>query len=156
MERLGPAMSQQPRYSIEPLVIPNEADCKAINVLLPQLSSSAKPLSFQQFSDLVNAEANRLYVARAADGAVVGVMMLVVIRQLVGTKCWIEDVITDNAHRGQGLARRMMQMAIDEMPKDAKHVNLTSKLVREAAHGLYYGLGFKRRDETAVFRLTPQ
>jgi ribosomal protein S18 acetylase RimI-like enzyme len=150
-------MSQQTnQVVIEQLTEFSDDDYLAISALLPQLSSSTKSLNYEDFVAVVTAEANRVYVARSNDAErkIVGCMIFVIVRQFVGIKCWIEDVVVDDGYRGQGIARAMMQQAMDDAPPDAKHINLTSAPGRAAAQGLYPSLGFQVRD-TVVFRYTP-
>jgi GNAT superfamily N-acetyltransferase len=122
-----------------------------INHLLPQLSLKAKNLDLARLKQIVQMSGST-YVARV-DGAIVGMAQRVDVYQPRRIKSWIEDYVVDEAFRGQGIATRLLRMAIDEAPPAAESVNLTSKLVREDAHKLYAKLGFVQRDETTVWRL---
>jgi ribosomal protein S18 acetylase RimI-like enzyme len=69
-------------------------------------------------------------------------------------RAWIEDVVTDAAARGKGVASALVQAALahaDEL--GARTVDLTSRPSREAANRLYAHLGFEQR-ETNVYRRT--
>ncbi|WP_240670731.1 GNAT family N-acetyltransferase [Actinoplanes solisilvae] len=61
-----------------------------------------------------------------------------------GPRAWIEDVVVDEAVRGQGvgaaLARRAVQLANGD---GARMVDLTSRPARQAANQLYQRLGFR-------------
>jgi ribosomal protein S18 acetylase RimI-like enzyme len=123
----------------------------AVGRLLPQLSSSAAPPTPAELEELVSSPATQLLVARI-DGEVVGALTLVVFRIPSGVRAWIEDVVVDEATRGQGvgeaLNREALRLAAEQ---GAKTVELTSRPSREAANRLYQRLGFKVR-ETNVYR----
>jgi ribosomal protein S18 acetylase RimI-like enzyme len=123
----------------------------AVTRLLPQLSSSAAPPTPSQVEEIVTSPATQLLVARI-DGEIVGALTLVVFRIPSGVRAWIEDVVVDEATRGQGvgdaLNREALRLAAEQ---GAKTVELTSRPSREAANRLYQRLGFKIRD-TNVYR----
>jgi len=69
-----------------------------------------------------------------------------------GTKVWIEDVVVDESHRGEGIGRQLTLFAIDfAKSKGYKTLELTSRPSRIAANQLYRTLGFTLR-ETNVYR----
>ena len=123
----------------------------AVTRLLPQLSSSAPPPTVAQIEAIVTSPATQLLVARV-DGEIVGLLTLVVFRIPSGVRGWIEDVVVDEATRGQGvgeaLSREAVRLAAEQ---GARTVELTSRPSREAANRLYQRLGFKVRD-TNVYR----
>jgi ribosomal protein S18 acetylase RimI-like enzyme len=127
----------------------------AVARLLPQLSSSAPPPTQAQIEDIVSSPATQLLVARI-DGEIVGALTLVVFRIPSGVRGWIEDVVVDEAARGQGvgeaLNREALRLAAEQ---GARTVELTSRPSREAANRLYQRLGFEARD-TNVYRFTLQ
>jgi ribosomal protein S18 acetylase RimI-like enzyme len=123
----------------------------ALNHLLPQLSSSAVPLTDQDVARLVGAEANTVFVARA-DGAIVGTLTLVVFPIPTGVRAWIEDVVVDAGARGLGVGEALNLAAVDRARAlGAKTVDLTSRPSREAANRLYQRIGFVAREST-VYR----
>ncbi len=124
-----------------------------INSLLAQLSRNRSPVTDEQLTATLQSPANTMYVAiDETDHSIIGMAMLVTVRQITGTKCWIEDVVVADGYRGHGIGKRLMQTAIAGAPEDATSINLTSNPSRKAAHHLYAGLGFQKRD-TVVFRL---
>lgn len=123
------------------------------NRLLPQLSTSAEPVSAEWLLYAMES-GTRFFVAYDGE-RIVGVVLLVPMVGLVGQKDWIEDVITDEGYRGRGIAKRLMEMAHAASKAGvAKSVNLTSNAKRVEARRLYQQhFGYEIRD-TNVFRLT--
>ena len=61
-----------------------------------------------------------------------------------GVKAWIDDVVVDEAARGQGVGEALNRAALDEARRrGAKEVDLTSRPQREAANRLYVRLGLR-------------
>jgi ribosomal protein S18 acetylase RimI-like enzyme len=121
-----------------------EADDDLVEVirrLLPQLSEARTPPTLEQLAETVAGET--MLVARADDGTIIGTLTLITYRVASGLKARIEDVIVDQAARGQGvgeaLTREAMRRATDA---GARMVELTSMPYREAANRLYRRLGF--------------
>lgn len=129
----------------------------ALGALVPQLSSSAPPLAAAEVAAIIESPATSLLVAHDDDGALVGTLTLVVFRIPTGVRAWIEDVVVDDAARGQGVGEALNRAALDEARRQgARTVDLTSRPTREAANRLYQRLGFVAR-ETNLYRfdLTP-
>lgn len=126
----------------------------AIASLLPQLSSASPP-SATELSAIVYSDSTSLLVARDGD-AVVGTLTLAVFRIPSGVRAWIEDVVVDEAARGQGVGEALTLAAV-ELARNAgaRSVELTSRPTREAANRLYRRLGFEER-ETNVWRFVFQ
>lgn len=125
----------------------------AIARLLPQLSRSAPAPDADALEEMVRSPATRLLVARVADdGPIVGTLTLALFRIPSGVRAWIEDVIVDDAVRGQGGGEALSRLALD-VARDAgaRTVELTSRPSREAANRLYQRIGFQLRD-TNIYR----
>ena len=120
--------------------------------LTPQLSRSNPAPTREQLEEVVRSEASRLLIARDDSGAIVGSLTLVLFRIPTGFRAWIEDVVVDEAARGQGIGEALNREAL-RVAKDAGAVtvDLTSRPSREAANRLYQRIGFKARD-TNVYR----
>jgi len=124
----------------------------SLNRLLPQLSSSAAPVSPAELAEIVASDASRLLVARDADGSVLGAMTLVVFRIPTGVRAWIEDVVVDGDARGRGVGEALNRAAIDlAYELGSRTIDLTSRPTRVAANALYQKLGFVARD-TNIYR----
>ncbi len=122
--------------------------------LIPQLSSSNPPPTMAELADLVASPATTLFMARGEGGSIAGTLTLCTFRIPTGTRAWIEDVVVDDAVRGQGLGRLLTQAALDEAARrGATTVDLTSRPSREAANRLYRALGFQPR-QTNVYRFS--
>lgn len=120
--------------------------------LTPQLSRSSPPPTRQQLEEIVASPATHLLLATGADGTILGSLTLVLFRIPTGLRAWIEDVVVDEAGRGQGVGEALNRFAIDvAAERGARSVDLTSRPSREAANRLYRRLGFEPRD-TNVYR----
>ena len=127
--------------------------CAAVAGLIPQLSSSSPPPTRQALTRIVAGPATTLFVARE-DDRVVGILTLALFEIPTGMRAWIEDVVVDDAARGQGVAERLVQAALDQADgAGARTVDLTSRPDREAANRLYVRMGFEAR-ATNVYRRT--
>jgi ribosomal protein S18 acetylase RimI-like enzyme len=124
---------------------------ESLNRLLPQLSSSAEPLTLNDVAWMVSSDVVTLYVARH-EGRIVGTLTLAVFAIPTGRRAWIEDVVVDESARGLGVGEQLTMAAVDEARRrGVRSVDLTSRPTREAANALYQKLGFEHR-ETNVYR----
>lgn len=118
--------------------------------LVAQLSS--KEVVPARFDEVVDSHNTLLLTARC-NGRIVGVLVLALYPTLTGRKAWIEDVVVDNAERGAGIGRALVEQAIAEASeRGAATLDLTSNPSRQAAHRLYRACGFEER-ATTPFRL---
>jgi ribosomal protein S18 acetylase RimI-like enzyme len=125
---------------------------EAFGQLIPQLSSSPPP-GPEELADIVASPSSILFVARAADGAIVGSLTLAVFRVPTGQRAWIEDVVVDETARGAGAGEALVMAAVTRAQAcGARSVDLTSRPNREAANRLYQRLGFEPRT-TNVYRM---
>ena len=123
----------------------------ACHRLIPQLSSSAKPITNSELAEIVSSESTLMFVARV-DNQIVGLLTLAIFRIPTAVRAWIEDVVVDSLARGLGVGEALNLAAIAEATRrGAKTVDLTSRPSREAANKLYKRLGFVERD-TNVYR----
>jgi ribosomal protein S18 acetylase RimI-like enzyme len=128
---------------------------EAFGRLVPQLSSSAEPLDAGALAAIAAAPASTLLLARA-DGAIVGTLTLAIFPIPTGIRAWIEDVVVDEAARGQGIGEALTLAAIDlARQAGARTVDLTTRPSREAAGRLYERMGFERRDSRRTGTASP-
>ncbi|MEU7044228.1 GNAT family N-acetyltransferase [Streptomyces varsoviensis] len=124
---------------------------EAFGVLLPQLSSTAKPLDREALTRLVASDTNTLLVARTPEG-LIGTLTLVLVPLPSGLRARVEDVVVDSAARGRGVAGLLIEEALRiAREAGARTVDLTSRPDRAAANRLYERLGFQPRHST-VYR----
>lgn len=127
-----------------------DVEREQIAVLVAQLTS--KEVDAARFDEVVQSTEAQLFAARC-NGRIVGVLVLALYPTLTGRKAWIEDVVVDNAQRGAGIGRALVERAIEEASaRGAATLDLTSNPSREAAHRLYLACGFEKR-ATTPFRL---
>jgi ribosomal protein S18 acetylase RimI-like enzyme len=90
-------------------------------------------------------------VARSG-GVITGTLTLVMFPLPTGMRAWIEDVVVDEAARGQGIGEALTHEAL-RIARDAgaRTVDLTSRPARAAAGRLYERLGFTLR-ESRLYR----
>ena len=118
----------------------------AVQRLLPQLSKSARPPSAQDIETIVHHDATTMFVAKADDGSIVGMLTLAVFQAPTGIRGWIEDVVVDEVVRGQGAGEALVAAALEHARHaGARTVDLTSNPTREAANRLYVRCGMKQR-----------
>ena len=132
---------------------------EAMGRLLPQLSRSAAPMSEADVERFLSQSSVHLFVFRAetadADGnnPILGMLSLATFEIPTGVRAWVEDVVVDEAARGQGAGLALVEAAIEHAKTvGARTVDLTSRPTREAANRLYQRAGFQLR-ETNVYRV---
>lgn len=137
--------------SVEILSEATDEVVDALGRLLPQLSRSAQPLDAAAVAALAASPAVTVLLARS-DGRITGSLTLAVFPLPTGVRAWIEDVVVDDAARGQGigalLTREALRLAHEA---GARTVDLTTRPSRQAAGRLYEREGFVQRD-TRVYR----
>jgi ribosomal protein S18 acetylase RimI-like enzyme len=137
---------------VEEVTEPFDGLVPAMGALVRQLSRSSPPPSAAEVEEIIGSPACHLLLARDGDGAIVGTLTLAVFRIPTGLRAWIEDVVVDEAARGQGVGAALTNAAIRlASERGARTVDLTSRPSREAANRLYQRLGFVAR-ETNVYR----
>ncbi|NKS25490.1 GNAT family N-acetyltransferase [Rhodococcus hoagii] len=123
---------------------------QAFTMLIPQLSTSAPPITAAHLEQVVGCPTNTLFVARL-DGCIVGTLTLVVFPIPTGNRAWIEDVVVDAAAQGRRVGAALTRAALaraDEL--GARTVDLTSRDSRVAANRIYLKLGFVPRESNLL------
>jgi ribosomal protein S18 acetylase RimI-like enzyme len=131
---------------------------EAFGRLLPQLSSSAAPLTREALAEIIASPHNTVLLARDthAAGRIIGTLTLVIFRIPTAMRAWIEDVVVDREARGRGVGEALTLAAVNlAKQRGARTVDLTSHQSRQAAHRLYEKSGFHVRN-TSVYRFGPK
>ncbi|MDO9316943.1 MAG: GNAT family N-acetyltransferase [Gammaproteobacteria bacterium] len=123
----------------------------ALNVLIPQLSSSAEFLDEAALRSIIENASTHLLIAKEG-GTYYGALTVVVLPIPTGIRAWIEDVVVSEEARGKGVGKLLSNNALElAFSLGAKTVDLTSRPSRVAANELYKQVGFVQRD-TNVYR----
>jgi ribosomal protein S18 acetylase RimI-like enzyme len=125
----------------------------AVERLVGQLSRSAAPPTTAELSDIVSSPATDLFIAIDDGGTIIGTATLVTFRIPTGMRAWIEDVVVDDAGRGQGVGTVLTEAMVERAQElGCRTVDLTSRPSRQSANRMYQRAGFVARD-TNVYRL---
>ena len=133
---------------------------EAMGRLIPQLSRSAAPMSEADVQRFLSQDSVHLFAFRPDEAdaqgnrPILGMLSLATFEIPTGMRAWVEDVVVDEAARGQGAGFALVEAAVEHAKKvGARTVDLTSRPSREAANRLYQRAGFQLR-ETNVYRVT--
>jgi ribosomal protein S18 acetylase RimI-like enzyme len=142
------------RVKVEIATTLTPAIVDAVQRLVPQVSRSNPSPTTAELGDVVASPATDLFIAIADGGAIVGMATLVTFRIPTAMRAWIEDVVVDEAGRGQGVGTALTQAMVARARElGCRTVDLTSRPSRDAANRMYRREGFEQRD-TNVYRLT--
>jgi ribosomal protein S18 acetylase RimI-like enzyme len=130
----------------------NDRIYEAVLKLLPQLDPDISLPSKDLFQNMLSSEGISFFIAENEAGDIGGMLTLVSYLNVTGKKFWIEDVVVDNAFRGQGLGEKLIKAALEHAVQNgAKNLKLTSRPFRIAANQLYLKMGFVRY-ETNIYK----
>jgi ribosomal protein S18 acetylase RimI-like enzyme len=125
---------------------------EAFGRLLPQLSTSAKPLDADAIRAVISSPAVTVLIARAEHGPIIGTLSLAMFPIPTGVRAWIEDVVVDQAAGRQGAGLALVREAVLRAEAaGARTLDLTTRPSRVAAGKLYEKAGFAVR-ETRLYR----
>lgn len=130
-----------------------DTEFQQIEELVGVLSSSCKA-NRDIIDEVLTKDDSHLFVARDADGRIVGMTTICCFTIPTGRHATIEDVVVLPECQGMGLGRKLLQYALQYL-KDtglSYKVSLTSKPARIAANALYRSMSFKLK-ETNVYTL---
>jgi ribosomal protein S18 acetylase RimI-like enzyme len=141
------------RVKVEIATTLTPAIVDAVERLVGQLSRSAAPPTTGELSDIVSSPATDLFIAIDDGGTIIGTATLVTFRIPTGARAWIEDVVVDEAGRGQGVGTALTEAMVERAQElGCRTVDLTSRPSRASANRMYQRAGFVARD-TNVYRL---
>ena len=125
---------------------------EAMQRFLDQLTTNPMTLTESMFRQLVESANSHLFFL-IKDEQIAGMLTVGIYYSPTGGKAWIEDVVVDEAFRGQGLSKLLVAHAIEfTKSQQIPSLMLTSNPKRIAAHKLYQKMGFERK-ETNVYRM---
>lgn len=126
----------------------------AVSRLVPQLGTHKIIPTQDELVALIDSDASRLLIARYPDGEsdIVGILTISIYRVPTGVRSIVEDVIVDTSMRRLGIAKALLNEAIEIARKaGANGVALTSNSQRVEANLLYQNMGFSKRETNAYF-----
>ena len=129
----------------------NENNIARILALYKQLNSIIVPRPLHQ----VLQEDNHVIfmVCKNDKEEIVGIALMATYKVVSGFRGLVEDVVVDEAYRGQGIGRKLMENLLEEAKrKSVDEILLFTGHHRTAAINLYKSLGFKIR-ESGVYNL---
>ena len=125
---------------------------EAMQRFLDQLTSNPMTLTEEMFNQLIASSNSHLFFLMK-DEQIAGMLTVGIYHSPTGGKAWIEDVVVDEAFRGQGLSKLLVAHAIEfTKSQGIPSLMLTSNPKRIAANRLYQAMGFGRK-ETNVYRM---
>jgi len=134
-------------YNIKVLLKVDVKTAKEITDLLFQLEPTTSIISVERLKTIISSTTTFIFIATNTSEEIVGMITLVIFPNLEGYKAWIEDLVVDEKYRGQGVAKALINKALEKAKSlDAKTVSLTSQPSRIIANLLYKKLGFIIRE----------
>ena len=125
---------------------------EAMQRFLDQLTTNPMTLTESMFRQLVESTNSHLFFL-IKDEQIAGMLTVGIYYSPTGGKAWIEDVVVDEAFRGQGLSKLLVAHAIEfTKSQQIPSLMLTSNPKRIAANKLYQKMGFERK-ETNIYRM---
>ena len=126
--------------------VPSEELLGAFRKLIPQLKEEFPLPTLEELKALLSTECSQVFIARQPDekAPIIGILTLVLYRVPTGIRARIEDVVVDEAYRGQGIGEALVRHAIRVAREfSADGIALTSNPKRAGANKLYQKIGFK-------------
>ncbi len=131
------------------------ADAPAIAELCGQLGYPSTPEQLAaRLGRLLPQGGHAVFVAEAEDGRVCGFAHVFGYHVVESDpRAEVSGLVVDQAHRGQGVGKRLMQRVEDWARQQSYAVvSLRSNVVREQAHVFYQGLGYHCHKTQKSFR----
>lgn len=112
---------------------------------------SGEPIGEAQLREIIESDSHEQFVAELG-GRIIGAATLSEVRGLLGKKAYLEDFVTDETVRGQGVGHQLWGAMIEWCEaRDIPYLAFTSSYSRKEAHAFYATHGAVIRDETAPF-----
>lgn len=125
-----------------------ESYVEDIKKLLPQLRSNEEEHTASLAElEAITGDKNVALIVAMDNDHVVGMATLYIITKFSKRNGHVEDVVIDQAYRGQGLGVKMLEELIRvAREENVKTLHLTSRPEREAANKLYQKIGFEQKN----------
>ncbi len=121
-----------------------------IQKLFLQLSTTIEQLPLET---IFERNEGLVFVYCSIEGRVVGMATMALYSVISGAKGMIEDVVVDEACRGKGIGRKMMEALLTEgESRKLNEILLFSGHHRKAAINLYQSLGFQLK-QSGIYNL---
>ncbi len=128
-----------------------------IRELLTQLSRTHKDpgeIPEQYIREIIDSPYHDILIAESDNNQIVGIALLSIIANFKNKKAYLEDFVTDDNVRGQGIGSALWDAMLNwAREKGCVELNFTSGYDRETAHRFYLSHDAKIYD-TAFFRKT--
>lgn len=127
-------------------------DASDLARILKQLSKRAPVITRNVLGGILREPSILVLAMRDEKGKIIGTGTLIVVKTFMGKVARLEDIVVDEAYRGQGLGRVLVKELMARAKKEGtKKMELTSGHHRLSANLLYKKLGFSQVD-TNVYR----
>ncbi len=116
----------------------------SVNRLKPQLNQwKPEPISMKWLETILKNPMITMLAAKDSE-KIIGMLLLINWQNLYVKKFFIEDVVVDQQYRGQGIATKLFNKAIElAKQKGLDEIDLGTSTWRTEANRLYQKLGFK-------------
>ena len=133
----------------------SEADLGALPVLAAELGYKVTSAEIKEiFSCLENDEANKVFIAAAADKMVIGWVHVSIYKTLIAKKtAIILGLVVSKDYRRAGIGRMLMEKAeLWAQAKGCFGIRLYSNITRAEAHQFYHRLGYEETANSLLFQ----
>jgi ribosomal protein S18 acetylase RimI-like enzyme len=138
---------------IEPVKAFSTQDANDVRSLILKLGTRSKPLSDEDWHELVESPVTTVLAVRDEEKHIIGMVTVAVYRIPYLRKAYLDDLIVDETYRGKGIGTKLLEAAVEfAREKGAAYIDFTSHPSRVKANELYEKLGFKKK-ESNTYRL---
>src|SRR3989344_7756611 len=120
-----------------------------INDLLRQLvydPTTYNAVSAGALRDIIDNKGTVVVIARNEE-LIIGIGILFIVHKFRGRYAYIEDMIVDEAYRGQGIGKQILDELIEAARRESvETIELSTRPSRIPANNLYKKAGFEAKD----------